>query len=91
MTADRTGARNVWFFDSSSKEQLGGVWQNGSITNKVFYKMLTDVLLAVKPINMAIPCRTTLHLRPAGHLVPCNDDRLETGEYDIVCSGGKFL
>lgn len=32
--------------------------------------MLTDVLLAVKPINMAIPCRITLHLRPTGHLVP---------------------
>lgn len=41
MAADCTSPRNVWFFDSSSKEQLRGVRQNGSITNKVFYKMLS--------------------------------------------------
>jgi hypothetical protein len=46
----RFSRRNVNFYDGSTGAHLGGVRQNGSITNANLFQMLMDVLLVVDGI-----------------------------------------
>jgi hypothetical protein len=73
----------VWFYDGLTHELLGGVQQNGSITNENFFEMLTSILLIVEtPI--------TIYSRATGQQITLNDEPLEKGHYDIFCAGGKY-
>jgi hypothetical protein len=76
-------ARNVWFYDGLTNELLGGVQQNGSITNENFFEMLTSILLVVDT-------PTTIYSRDTGQQITLNDEPLEKGHYDIFCAGGKY-
>ncbi|KAF3023218.1 hypothetical protein E8E15_002528 [Penicillium rubens] len=69
--------RNVNFYDGLTGAHLGGVRQNGSITNANFFHKLMDVLLKVDGIS--------IHHRGTGQRMPMNTDRLAEGDYDIVC------
>lgn len=72
------------FYDGSTGARLGGVRQNGSITNANFFHMLMDVLLVVDGI-------ISIRFRGTGQLMLMNTDRLEEGDYDIFCPQGESL
>jgi hypothetical protein len=73
----------VNFFDGSTGAHLGGVRQNGSITNSNFFHMLMDILLVVEAM-------ITIKSRATGQQIPLNTEPLEVGDYDIFCPRGKF-
>ncbi|KAJ5921812.1 hypothetical protein N7516_009515 [Penicillium verrucosum] len=75
--------RNVNFYDGLTGAHLGGVRQNGSITNANFFHMLMDVLLEANGI-------ISIHHRETGQRMPMNTDRLSEGDYDIFCPRGGF-
>jgi hypothetical protein len=79
----RSRSRNVNFFDGSTGDHLGGVRQNGSITNINFFHMLMDTLLIVES-TITIKSRTT------GQPILLDTEPLEVGDYDIFCPQGKF-
>lgn len=79
----RSRSRNVNFFDGSTGAQLGGVRQNGSITNINFFHMLMDTLLIVE-------ATITIKSRATGQPILLNTEPLEVGDYDIFCPQGKF-
>lgn len=74
--------RNVNFYDGLTGAHLGGVRQNGSITNANFFHMLMDVLLEADGI-------ISIHHRGTGQRMPMNTDRLSEGDYDIFCPRGE--
>lgn len=80
----RSTARNVNFYDGVTGTHLGGVHQNGSITNANFFHMLMDVLLVVDRM-------ISIHFRATGQWMPLNIDRLAEGDYDIFCPRGEFV
>lgn len=79
----RAALRNVHFYDSRNSEYLGGVRQNGSITQKNFYDMLR-ILLVVSPPNQDIE----VHPRGAGTVIPADTAPLPPGDYNITCPQG---
>jgi hypothetical protein len=80
----RSGLRNVNFYDGSTGVHLGGVRQNGSITNANFFHMLMDVLLVVDVI-------ISIRFKGTGQPMPMNTDPLAEGDYDIFCPRGQSL
>ncbi|KAJ5472884.1 hypothetical protein N7530_006885 [Penicillium desertorum] len=79
----RSCLRNVNLFDGLTRDHLGGVRQNGSITSINSFNMLTDILLVVEaPI--------TIKLRDTGHPLPLNTEPFKAGDYDIFCSQGNL-
>lgn len=74
--------RNVNFYDGLTGAHLGGVRQNGSITNANFFHMLMDVLLEADGI-------ISIDHRGTGQRMPMNTDRLAEGDYDIFCPRGE--
>ncbi|KAJ9270606.1 hypothetical protein DTO212C5_3395 [Paecilomyces variotii] len=83
MSNDRTAWRNVFIYDGSTGTSLGGVRQNGSITEAVFLWMLTYVLL---PSNHALRVISRTTQQP---LFPTNSP-LRTGDYDVYSPAGNF-
>lgn len=79
----RSQLRNVNFFDGSTGAHLGGVRQNGSITNDNFFHMLMDVLLVVE-------ATITIKSRGTGQPIPLNTDPLDVVDYDIFCPRSKL-
>ncbi|KAJ5576592.1 hypothetical protein N7535_003518 [Penicillium sp. DV-2018c] len=79
----RSRSRNVNFFDGSTGDHLGGVRQNGSITNINFFHMLMDTLLIVES-TITIKSRTT------GQPILLDTEPLEVGDYDIFCPQGTI-
>jgi hypothetical protein len=80
----RSSTRNVNFYDGVTGAHLGGLTQNGSITNANFLHMLMDVLLVVDGM-------VSIRLRETGQPMPLNTDRLAEGDYDIFCPRGESL
>jgi hypothetical protein len=83
MSMDRALFRNVHFFDAATSTILGGVRQNGSITEANFLKMLAIVLVTEVPIRV--------QERISGHIVSMTSDALQTGTYDVYCDGKCLL
>ena len=65
--------RNVNFYNGTTGAHLGGLHQNGSITNANFFHILMDHLLVVETI-------VTIHFRGTGQRMPMNTNRLAIGE-----------
>lgn len=42
---ERPDGRNVWMHDHDG-ELVGGIWQNGSITNQLFYEMIRIIVVS---------------------------------------------
>lgn len=82
-TRDRLHGRNINFFNGQTGEHLGGVLQNGSISNETFFDMLMYTLLDVDK-------QIIIRSRATGQSLPSDSNPLETGEYDIFCPGGKL-
>ncbi|KAJ5541442.1 hypothetical protein N7494_006518 [Penicillium frequentans] len=83
MSMDRSDWRNVNFYDGATGAHLGGVRQNGSITQANFFHMLTNVLLVVDaPIS--------IRFRGTNVLMQSNTDPLAAGDYNIFCAQGTI-
>jgi len=79
MPIDRSLGRNVHFYDASKPGvALGGLIQNGSVTETNFLEMLFIVLVTEAPLR--VQGRT-------GHVVATTDNPLQPGEYDVYCDG----
>lgn len=81
MSSDRSGNRNIRFYDASNpKVLLGGFYQNGSITEGNFLSILKILLVTEgKPVRA--------QARASGHLVTGNNMPLAVSDYDIYCDG----
>lgn len=79
MPSDRSGIRNTHFYDATNpKVLLGGLYQNGSITEANFLSILKILLVTEgKPVRA--------QARVAGYHVTGNNMPLATGDYDIYC------
>ena len=70
--------RNVHFFDGSTGDMLGGLFQNGSVTQANFIHMLSVVLLG--------PCTVEM----AGQTISQTSQPLTPGDYKVYApEGGK--
>ena len=80
MTSNRSHFRNVNFYDGSNPSiHLGGLVQNGSVTEAIFLEMLGIVLVAEASIRV--------QNRSSGYILSISDSRLEVGSYDVYCDG----
>ncbi|KAI5811158.1 HNH endonuclease-domain-containing protein [Peziza echinospora] len=83
MTSHRSHFRNIHFYDGTKNNEpdaLGGLIQNGSITEANFLDML-GILLVTEGAPIRVEHRTS------GHVISRTHDRLEVGVYDIYCAG----
>ncbi|KAF8456037.1 HNH endonuclease-domain-containing protein [Kalaharituber pfeilii] len=75
---NRSHFRNVHFYNGSNPDiLLGGLVQNGSVTEANFHQMLEIVLVTETPIRV--------RHRTSGHIVSVSGSQLELGNYDIYC------
>ena len=75
---NRSRFRNVWFFDASHQDIiLGGLVQNGSITEKNLLDMLGIILVSTAPILVIS--------RSTERVVSAVDSTLEPGDYLVTC------
>lgn len=80
MPSDRSLGRNVHFYDATSPEvPLGGMIQNGSVTENVFLVILGILLISQAPLRV--------QERTSGHTVTTTNNPLQPGEYNIYCDG----
>ncbi|KAG0636815.1 hypothetical protein HOY80DRAFT_975892 [Tuber brumale] len=79
MSLNRSLPRNVKFYDATSPDEaLGGLVQNGSITETNFLDMLGILLVVgVSPIRV--------QERMSSHIVSRTEVPLQVGVYDIYC------
>ncbi|KAG0131854.1 hypothetical protein HOY82DRAFT_645589 [Tuber indicum] len=78
MSLNRSFARNVEFYDATSPDEvLGGLVQNGSITERNFLDMLGILLVVGSPIRVQEP--------ESSHIVSTTEAPLQVGVYDIYC------
>ncbi|KAG0128096.1 HNH endonuclease-domain-containing protein [Tuber indicum] len=79
MSLNRSLPRNVKFYDAGKPDEpLGGLFQNGSITEANFLHILTIILVVEEgPI--------LVQERESSHIVSRTDMPLGTGAYDIYC------
>jgi hypothetical protein len=81
MSEHRSHFRNVRFFDEANPDVvLGGLVQNGSVTEKNFLVMLDNVLVAT-----TAPIRVSA--KDTGRVVSMVDTRLDAGDYMLSCEG----
>ncbi|OJJ42028.1 hypothetical protein ASPZODRAFT_77930 [Penicilliopsis zonata CBS 506.65] len=81
--------RNVHFFDSSTDDMLGGVFQNGSITEANFIDML-NIVLVIEPQSPVAPRSLTVRAR-SGQTISRTSQPLTPGDYDIHVSDGHSM
>src|SRR4051794_28397010 len=80
MSGHRSHFRNVRFFDEANPDVvLGGLIQNGSLTEKNFLVMLDIVLVTTAPIRVSA--------KDSGRVVSMVDTRLDAGDYLVSCEG----
>jgi len=78
MPINRSLGRNIHFYDATSPEVvLGGMVQNGSVTEANFLDILGILLITETPIRV--------QERESGHVVLRTNNRLEPGVYDVYC------
>ena len=77
MASNRSHFRNVHFYDGSIL--LGGLIQNGSVTERNFLDMLGILLVTEAPIRV--------QHRTSGEIVSISDSRLQLGIYNVYCDG----
>ncbi|KAL2114691.1 hypothetical protein VUR80DRAFT_1 [Thermomyces stellatus] len=81
---DRSRFRNVWFLDASHPDTiLGGLVQNGSITEKNALEMLDIILVSTAPIRVIS--------RSTERVVSAVDSTLEPGDYLVTCESEIHL
>jgi len=85
MSLNRSSGRNVFFYDATKPNKiLGGLIQNGSITEANFLDIL-EIILVVAGSPLCVQERIS------SHVVSRTDMPLETGVYDIYCDGMCYI
>ena len=80
MASNRSHFRNVHFHDATKPDDaLGGLIQNGSVTEANFLQMLRIVVVSESPIRA--------QHRTSGNIVSMSDNPLQLGVYDLYCDG----
>lgn len=80
MSRHRSHFRNVRFFDEANPDVvLGGLAQNGSLTEKNVLEMLDIVLTTTAPIRVSA--------KDTGRVISMVDTRLDVGDYLVSCEG----
>jgi hypothetical protein len=84
--------RNVHFFNSLTGDMLGGLFQNGSVTQANFINMLNIVLILVPPPLVEphppiVPHSITVKAR-SGQTISQTSHPLTPGDYDIYAPDG---
>ena len=80
----RSHFSNVHFYDGRNPSiLLGGLVQNGSVTEANFLQMLGIVLVMEAPVQA--------QNRISGYVLSTSDSRLELGVYDVYCDGSSFI
>ncbi|KAJ5899437.1 hypothetical protein N7495_004181 [Penicillium taxi] len=74
--------RNVHFWNGQTGDYLGGVWQEGSITNHDFFMMLNIILIVEVP--------PTALFKPAGQIIQQDGQPLSPGNYVINVTSGSI-
>ncbi|KAF8535463.1 HNH endonuclease-domain-containing protein [Trichophaea hybrida] len=78
MSRHRSHFRNVRFFDEANPDVvLGGLVQNGSITERNFLTMLGIVLVTTAPIHVSA--------KDTGRVILAVDTCLDVGDYLVSC------
>ncbi|RPB13388.1 hypothetical protein P167DRAFT_544720 [Morchella conica CCBAS932] len=78
MASNRTHFRNVHIYDGSNPDVLlGGLIQNGSVTEANFLQMLWVILVTEVPIRV--------RHRTSGNIISMTNSRLQIGTYDVYC------
>jgi len=81
MALSRSGLRNINIYDAMHPDvALGGLCQNGSITEENFLSFL-EILLVIPGGTLRVQARA------CGHIVTRVNTPLATGAYDIYCNG----
>jgi len=84
MSSHRSHFSNVRFFDEANPDVvLGGLVQNGFLTEKNFLVMLDIVLVTTAPIRVST--------EDTGRVVSMVDTRLDVGDYMVSCEGKLSL
>lgn len=84
MPPDRSADRNVHFYDAMSPEvPLGGMIQNGSVTEANFLAMLNILLISEDPLHV--------NERGSDRVVTATNNALQVGGYDIFCNSSYSL
>jgi hypothetical protein len=78
--------RNVHFFDISTGDMLGGLFQNGSVTEANFIDML-NIILVIVLLSPVASCSFTVKAR-TGQTISRTSQPLTPGDYDIYVSDG---
>lgn len=78
--------RNVFFYDDSSQEMLGGFYQNSSITQQNFINLL-HIVLVVESHSNYLPHPFTIFDISRNEILP-TDEALAIGNYYIVTAPG---
>ncbi|KAG0634759.1 hypothetical protein HOY80DRAFT_1018365, partial [Tuber brumale] len=79
MSSTRSDFRNIHFYDATkpSGDALGGLIQNGSVTEANILHMIGIILVTEGPIRV--------QHRTSGHIVSETKNPLPIGTYDIYC------
>ncbi|PGH29077.1 hypothetical protein GX50_08171 [[Emmonsia] crescens] len=80
MSVDRTGFRNVHFFDALTGRSLGGCFQEGSLTEQNILWILGNILLVVE-------APWTVRCRGSGCVIASTNNALAPGDYEIHSTG----
>ncbi|KAK9237153.1 HNH endonuclease [Lipomyces kononenkoae] len=80
MPVDRARVRNVFIYNIATGEYLGGMRQNGSVTEAVFLWILNHILL-ITDAELQVKARASQQI-----ILPTSN-RLEPGDYDVYCNG----
>ncbi|KAF3908515.1 hypothetical protein ABW21_db0205775 [Orbilia brochopaga] len=80
---DRATKRNVWIYNAATGDQLGGLYQAGSITQASFISMVHILIVAEKPVE--------IRHRVGGYLLEKCNIPLAKGEYDLSLEGSITL
>ncbi|EER28860.1 hypothetical protein CPC735_035660 [Coccidioides posadasii C735 delta SOWgp] len=78
MPIDRASWRNVWLYEASTGNLLGGAHQNGSMTEANLLSILEGVLLVVDD-------QWSVKHRSSGLAIGSMNAPLQPGEYEIYC------
>lgn len=78
MPIDRSLGRNVRFYDALNPDvALGGLIQNGTVTEANFLDMIGIVLITEAPLRV--------QERASGHVVARTNNPLQQGDFDVYC------
>lgn len=84
MSTDRSLFRNIHLYVASTGEPIGGLWQEGSLTEGNLLGMLGQILLIIDE-------DWTVRHRASGQIVGPSDNPAATGDYDLYSNGKSSL